>query len=56
MKPCPVLARLPRAAAAAALLATLGLTACNTIAGAGSDVSAVGHGVSSGATSVANHM
>lgn len=45
-----------RAATAAALLASLALAACNTVAGAGSDVSAIGHGVSSGATSVANHM
>lgn len=45
-----------RAATAAAMLASLALAACNTVAGAGSDVSAVGHGVSSGAASVANHM
>ena len=44
------------AAATAAVLAALALAACNTVAGAGSDVSAVGHGVSSGANSVANHM
>lgn len=48
--------RLRRAATAVALLASLGLAACNTVSGAGQDVSAVGHGVSSGATSVANHM
>ncbi len=48
--------RLRRATALAAVLATLGLAACNTVAGAGSDVSAIGHGVSNGATSVANHM
>jgi predicted small secreted protein len=45
-----------RAAVAATLLASLALAACNTVAGAGQDVSAVGHGVSNGATSAANHM
>ena len=45
-----------RAAAAAAVLAALALAACNTVSGAGQDVSAVGHGVSNGANSVANHM
>lgn len=49
-----------RLATVAGLVAALGaaasLTACNTVSGAGADVSAVGHGVSSGANTVANHM
>ena len=39
-----------------AVLTTLSLGACNTVSGAGQDVSAIGHGVSNGASSVANHM
>ena len=45
-----------RATVAATVLASLALAACNTVSGAGQDVSAVGHGVTSGANNVANHM
>ncbi len=45
-----------RAAVVATVLASLALAACNTVSGAGQDVSAVGHGVSNGANSVANKM
>ncbi len=43
---------LRRAVAAAALLAALGLTACNTVAGAGQDVGSAGHGITNGANAV----
>ena len=44
------------ALAAAALLAALGLAACNTVAGAGQDVGAAGTGVTNGANAVKNSM
>ena len=44
------------ALAAAALLAVLGLAACNTVAGAGQDVGSVGHGVTNGADAVKNSL
>jgi predicted small secreted protein len=37
------------------LLATLTLTACNTIEGAGRDISAAGHAISGTASDVAHH-
>ena len=43
-----------RLALVAVLLSALGLTACNTVAGAGEDVKAAGQGVTSGATAVKN--
>ena len=41
---------------AAVLLASLGLAACNTVAGAGQDVGAAGSGVTNGANAVKNSM
>ncbi len=41
----------PSLTVAALGVALLGLSACNTIAGAGKDTSALGHDVTSGATS-----
>jgi predicted small secreted protein len=40
---------------AGALLAALALMACNTIEGAGRDISAAGHAVNSTASDVAHH-
>ncbi len=37
-------------------VATLGLSACNTISGAGKDASAVGHDVSRGADATSNSI
>ena len=41
---------------AALLAAGLGLSACNTVAGAGKDASAVGHDVSRGANASGNYI
>lgn len=40
---------------AGALLAALALMACNTIEGAGRDISAAGHAISGTASDVAHH-
>ena len=45
-----------RAFTAAALLAALALSACNTIAGAGQDVSSAGNGIANGATATKNSI
>ncbi len=40
---------------ASALLATLALMACNTVEGAGRDISAAGHAISNTASDVIHH-
>ncbi len=44
----------PTLTAVALLVAALGLSACNTVAGAGKDASALGHDVTRGASSTSD--